>query len=168
MAQNPPLMWAQDKTRIFVTIKLQDVTDEQIDFTPNSFAFRGVIRSPPVAYDHTLELFQEIVPDDAETKYVKYGRYLQLNLRKKDDGIWWSRLAKSQQKLHNVRIDWEKWVDDDEADAKVSPKAKVQPPADLSSSDSDDASEPPKEDEESEVKKEEDPAPAQEEESAPE
>ena len=37
-------------------------------------------------------------------------------MRKKDPKIWWPRLAQTSQKLHNVKIDWERWVDDDEED----------------------------------------------------
>jgi prostaglandin-E synthase len=114
------MMWAQDKTRVFITIKLQDVRDEEIIFEPGHFLFKGRVISPEVVYDYTFQLFEDILPDDPETKYSKFGRYLQLNLRKKDDSIWWSRLAKTTNKLHHVRIDWEKWVEgeDDVAPAK--------------------------------------------------
>jgi len=114
MATNPPMMWAQDKTRVFVTIKLQDVYDEEISFQDGSFLFKGHIRNPHVFYDYAFQLFEDVLPEDPETKYSKFGRYLQLNLKKKDDSIWWPRLAKTANKLHHVRIDWEKWVDDDE------------------------------------------------------
>ncbi|OHT10431.1 hypothetical protein TRFO_20318 [Tritrichomonas foetus] len=50
--------------------------------------------------------------DDEETKYQKFGRNIKINLRKKDPNSWWPRLASTTAKLHNVKIDWEKWVDD--------------------------------------------------------
>jgi prostaglandin-E synthase len=111
MASNPPMMWAQDRTRVFITIKLQDVRDEEIIFEPGHFLFKGRVVSPDVFYDYTFQLFEDVLPDHPETKYSKFGRYLQLNLRKKDDSIWWPRLAKTANKLHHVRVDWDKWVD---------------------------------------------------------
>jgi hypothetical protein len=117
-------MWAQDKTRVFVTIKLQDVQNEEIIFQPTHFVFRGQVRSPEVAYDYSFELFEEVDTEHPETKYSKFGRYLQLNLRKRDAAVWWPRLAKTMSKLHHVRIDWEKWVDDDEPAPLSSKQAK--------------------------------------------
>lgn len=114
MSANPPLMWAQDRTRVFITVKLQDVEGEDISFESDKFKFRGRTRSPAVEYDTVFELFGEILPEDKETKYSKFGRYLQMNLRKKDSRVWWPRLAKTEKKLHHVGIDWEKWVDDED------------------------------------------------------
>jgi hypothetical protein len=111
---NAPLMWAQDRTRVFVTIKLQDIQDEQITFTETGFTLKCETRSPSGSYDCTVELFAAIDPDDAETKINKFGRYTQLNLRKKDVQTWWPRLARTTEKLHYVRIDWAKWVDDED------------------------------------------------------
>lgn len=110
--ENPPLMWAQNKTHVFITVKLQDVADEVITFAPGQFTFKGTTKNPAKQYDMVFELFAEILPEDKGTKYNKFGRYLQLNLRKKDSRIWWPRLAKTEKKLHHVRIDWEKWIDD--------------------------------------------------------
>jgi hypothetical protein len=125
MSANPPLMWAQDKTRVFVTIKLQDVQNEVITFQSGHFLFKGEVRNPQILYDYTFELFDEVLPDDPETKYNKFGRYLQLNLKKKDPTVWWPRLAKTASKLHHVRIDWEKWVDDEEGLPKTRDKPKT-------------------------------------------
>jgi hypothetical protein len=123
MAANPPLMWAQDRTRVFVTIKLQDIENESVTFGEASFTFKGRTRSPSAVYDFPLELFAEILPDDEETKISQFGRYTQLNIRKKDITVWWPRLAKTTERLHNLRIDWEKWVEEDECSAPpIAPK----------------------------------------------
>jgi hypothetical protein len=125
MAANPPMIWAQDETRVFVTIKLQDIRDEDVTFQPGHFLFKGRVGNPEVFYDYTFQLFEDVLPDDPDTKYNKYGRYLQLNLRKKDSSIWWPRLAKTTNKLHHVRIDWEKWVEGEDDVAPVKkPKSK--------------------------------------------
>ena len=114
MTLNPPLMWAQDHDTIFVTIKLQDIQNEEVRFENGCFSIKCHTPADDHDYDYTFELFEEIVPDAEETKYAKYGRYTQLNMRKRNTLKWWPRLAKTNKKLHNVAIDWEKWVDNDE------------------------------------------------------
>lgn len=113
MTLNPPIMWAQDHDNVYVTIKLQDIQNEKIEFHNGSFRFIGHTPADNHDYDYNFELFEEIVPDSNETRYSKFGRYTQLNLRKRNTLKWWPRLAKTDKKLHNVAIDWEKWVDDD-------------------------------------------------------
>ena len=116
MAQNPPIMWAQDHEHVFVTIKLHDVIDEEIKFHSNGFYFKGKTKKPEQTYETTFTLFNEILPNDEETKYQKLARDIKLNMRKKDANSWWPRLAQTSAKLHNVSIDWDKWVDDSDED----------------------------------------------------
>ena len=114
MSLNPPLMWAQDRNKVYVTIKLQDIQDEEVSIDEGFFVFKGKANGSD--WDYKLELYDNICHNDKETKYVKFGRYMQLNFRKKDTTKWWPRLAKTPKKLANVGIDWEKWIDDDQAD----------------------------------------------------
>lgn len=111
---HPPLMWAQDRNQVFITIKLQDVANETIQFNTNSFVFKGTTTSPPMEYDMTLELFGNIDPESRDTKYAIFGRNVKIELKKNDARSWWPRLAKTTNKLHNVKIDWERWVDNEE------------------------------------------------------
>ena len=117
MSLNPPLMWAQDRKKLYITIKLQDIQNEEIIFNEDSFVFKA--RANGQDWDYKLELFDPVSHLDKETKYTKFGRYTQLNIRKKDTTKWWPRLAKTPKKLGNVGIDWEKWIDDDQADDVV-------------------------------------------------
>jgi prostaglandin-E synthase len=94
---------------------LPNVQNEEVVFEPTLFKFKGSIAKPVASYDYAFELFAAIVPNDGETKYAKLGRCVQLTLRKKDSRVWWPRLAKTQAKLHNVQINWAKWIDDDNA-----------------------------------------------------
>jgi hypothetical protein len=138
MSANPPLVWAQDKTRVFVTIKLYDVLHDSVQFDPHHFHFTGEITNPATTYDYLFELFEEIVPNDTDTKCVKLGRSQQITLRKRDSRIWWPRLGKTTQKLHNVSIDWDRWIED-EVDAPNAGEGEIELPntadADFTSSD---------------------------------
>jgi hypothetical protein len=139
MTANPPLVWAQDRTRLFVTIKLPGVQRDEVTFDPTHFHFRGEISNPPTAYDCVFELFGEIVPKDADTKCARVGLGLLVTLRKRDSRIWWPRLAKTTQKLHNVSVDWNRWIEDED-DAPPAAAGEIELPntadADFTSSDS--------------------------------
>jgi hypothetical protein len=143
MTANPPLLWAQDRLRVFVTIKLHDIIGTEILFDSRHFHFKGSIASPPTSYDYLFELFEEIVANDKETKYVKLGGSLQLTLRKRDSRVWWPRLGKTTQKLHNVSVDWNKWIEDED-DAPKAPEGEIElantADADFTSSDTSDDS----------------------------
>lgn len=114
MTIRTPLIWAQDHTKILITVKVQDLVDEQIEIQPNFLKIQGKTTNPNQEYSLDLELFNEIDPNDKETKYFKLGGYIKINLRKRDSTIWWPRLAKTQQKLHYVQVDWARWVDSDD------------------------------------------------------
>lgn len=115
-SSHPPMMWAQDRNHVFITIKIQDFAKDLIEFHDAHFVFKGKTKSPPMDYDMLFNFFNEILPEHEETKYSIFGRNVLIELRKKDPKIWWPRLAQTSQKLHNVKIDWERWVDDDEED----------------------------------------------------
>lgn len=115
-SSHPPMTWAQDRNHVFITVKIQDFANELIEFHENDFIFKGKTKNPQMDYDMVFNFFNEIVPDHEETKYSIFGRNVLIELRKKNPKIWWPRLAQTSQKLHNVKIDWERWIDDDEED----------------------------------------------------
>lgn len=63
----------------------------------------------------TLDLFGKVIPD--ESKYVVRGRGAEIVLVKADkDGPYWKRLLKDDQKYHWLKVDFNKWQDEDESD----------------------------------------------------
>lgn len=58
-------------------------------------------------------------PIDVEkSKWNAKGRNTIFNIAKKESGPYWPRLLKDTKKDHMVKQDWDKWVDEDEADKK--------------------------------------------------
>ena len=41
MTIRTPLIWAQDHTKILITVKVQDLVDEQIEIQPNFLKIQG-------------------------------------------------------------------------------------------------------------------------------
>lgn len=108
---HPPLKWAQDRNKVFITITVPDVKEVELVFGEQSFYFKG--ESHGTKYDYELELYGPIAAADRETKHSIYGHSIQIQLRKSDTTKWWPRLAKTENKLGNIEIDWDKWIEDE-------------------------------------------------------
>jgi len=106
----PPTVWAQRKDQIFISFELQDVKNEKIDVFPEKLHFEGTSGSHKYAVD--LDFFGEI--DVAQSKYVVRPRIVEFVLQKKKAGPYWDRLLKEKSKLRWLKVDWNKWKDEDE------------------------------------------------------
>ena len=66
----------------------------------------------------TLDLFGKVIPD--ESKYMVRGRGAEIVLVKVDkDGPYWKRLLKDDKKHHWLKVDFNKWQDEEESDDEV-------------------------------------------------
>jgi len=121
----PEVLWAQrssssdpEKNHIFMTIMAPDVPekDMKLDIQPTKMAFTGTSTSKNTTYHFEIEFFAEI--DPSETKTHPSGRDIELILRKKElKEEYWPRLLKDKAKVHFLKTDFGKWVDEDEQDA---------------------------------------------------
>jgi len=122
----PEVLWAQrsstsDPTKNFVylTLTVPDVSeaDMKLDIQPTKLTFSGKSHTKNTTTYHVeLEFFAEIEP--SETKKNHTDRDLELVLRKKElKEEFWPRLLKEKGKVHFLRTDFDKWVDEDEQDA---------------------------------------------------
>ncbi|KAF1968568.1 HSP20-like chaperone [Bimuria novae-zelandiae CBS 107.79] len=131
----PEVTWAQrssssdpEKNYIFLTIVATDVpeSDKQLDLQPTKLAFKGTSTSKKVTYALELEFFAEI--DPKESKIHHTGRDIELVLRKKElKEEFWPRLLKDNKKVHFLKTNFDKWVDEDEQDeAEASTGKKIE------------------------------------------
>ncbi|KAF2255768.1 HSP20-like chaperone [Trematosphaeria pertusa] len=121
----PEVTWAQrssksepEKNYIYLTIVATDIPEKEmkLDLQPTSLSFKGTSTSKKVTYAVDLEFFAEI--DPKETKIHHTGRDIEMVLRKKElKEEYWPRLLKDNKKMHFLKTDFEKWVDEDEQDA---------------------------------------------------
>lgn len=68
-------------------------------------------------YEVGLELYSEIETEESHIS-VTDRRVLLAVAKKADDTEYWPRLLKSKDKVANVKVDWSRWVDEDEEDEK--------------------------------------------------
>jgi len=108
---HPPVVWAQRKDQVFLSVDLQDVKNENIKLEPTKLSFFG--KSGTKQYSFEIEFLKEI--DPAKSKYVVRPRSIEFVLIKKDLS-YWERILKEQPKtkLNWLKVDWNKWKDEDE------------------------------------------------------
>ena len=116
------VLWAQrsnatdpEKNIVFLTIVAADIPESsaKLDIQPTSLTFAGYSHSKKAEYNVSLEFYAEVDPAESKTHYSSRG--VECVLRKKEPKEeFWPRLTKDSKKLHFLKTDFDKWVDEDE------------------------------------------------------
>jgi len=107
----PSLIWHQTKEYIIFTIELQDVSNENITFTEDSFSFTGY--SANNFYAMLFTTFEKIIPE--ESSYDKQNG-IKVLLKKSENSSWSYLTQDKNQFKNNIKVNWNAWVDDEEED----------------------------------------------------
>ncbi|KAI9728181.1 MAG: hypothetical protein M1828_004642 [Chrysothrix sp. TS-e1954] len=120
----PEVTWAQrssssdeEKNFVYVTISVPDVPakDMKLDLKPTGLTFTGPSESKKATYHVAMDFFAEI--DTEKSKIHNSQRDVELKLQKKElNEEYWPRLLKDKQRVHYLKTDFDKWVDEDEQD----------------------------------------------------
>jgi len=121
---HPEVLWAQrssesDPTRnvIYLTITAPDVPKEnyKMDLQTNKLKFTGKSKIKDVTYACDMDLFGDIDVDNSKINHT--DKNIEMVLRKKEaKEEFWPRLLKEKAKVHWLKTDFDKWVDEDEQD----------------------------------------------------
>lgn len=66
----------------------------------------------------SLDLFGKVIPE--ESKYMVRGRGAEVVMVKADqEGPYWKRLFKDDKRYHWLKVDFNKWKDEDESDEEI-------------------------------------------------
>ncbi|KAL7562220.1 hypothetical protein ACA910_013474 [Epithemia clementina (nom. ined.)] len=108
-----PIKWAQRSDSLYLTIALPDVKDETIQLTDTALVFKG--KSQNKDYEVNIAFYKKV---DAEgSTYKVLPRNIQMHVMKKDknEDEFWPRLLEDKNLEKNqVKIDWDRYVDEDE------------------------------------------------------
>ncbi|EPQ31523.1 uncharacterized protein PFL1_00856 [Pseudozyma flocculosa PF-1] len=126
----PEILWAQrssddepEKNVIMLTINVPNLPAPpatKFDLTSTGFEFHAKVGDASKGieakeYAFKLDFFGEI--DVENSKQSLTSKSLYAVLRKKEAKLeYWPRLTKDKVRLHNVKTDFDKWVDEDEQD----------------------------------------------------
>jgi hypothetical protein len=118
------VLWAQrsnkteaEKNFIYLTISVPDVQPSKLklDLKPQSLSFAGHSESLKRYYQLQLDFYDEI--DVSASKIHHTAKNIEMVLRKKElKEEFWPRLLKDAKKVHFLKTDFDKWVDEDEQD----------------------------------------------------
>jgi hypothetical protein len=116
------VLWAQrssvadaSKNFVYLTISVPDVSkdDLKLDLKPTGLTFTGTSGTLKRKYHLDLEFYAEI--DTAESKINHTAKNVEMKLQKKElKEEYWPRLLKDAKKVHFLKTDFDKWVDEDE------------------------------------------------------
>mmetsp|Transcript_90791 Transcript_90791/g.256406 ORF Transcript_90791/g.256406 Transcript_90791/m.256406 type:complete len:199 (-) Transcript_90791:102-698(-) len=109
-----PVKWAQRKDSIYLTISLPDVVDHKIELTEKKLLFSG--KSGGQQYTLDLEFLKELTTDGSIWNVLPNAIHMKLLKKEQDEEFWPRLLLDKVKEKTNVKIDWDKYVDEDEAD----------------------------------------------------
>ena len=122
MPVHPVVLWAQRssesepaKNVIYLTIQVQDPVDVKLDLTAQKLTFSAQSADNATQYELALDFYDEIDPENSH-KHESGSHILYVLRKKKVQAEFWPRLLKEKLKLHYIKTDFDKWVDEDEQD----------------------------------------------------
>ncbi|XP_028063494.1 co-chaperone protein p23-2 [Camellia sinensis] len=118
MSRHPEVLWAQRSDKVYLTIALPDAKNVSLKCEPQglfSFSAKGVQGE---SFDFSLELYGKIVPQSCKSNVGL--RNILCSIQKDQKG-WWKRLLKSEEKpAPYIKVDWNKWCDEDDEESTSS------------------------------------------------
>ncbi|XP_068642623.1 co-chaperone protein p23-1-like [Aristolochia californica] len=117
MSRHPLVKWAQRADKVFITIELPDAKDVKLKLEPEGkFVFSATTGADNTPYEIDLDLYDEVDVDESKSSiWLRNIRYI----IKKAEEKWWNRLLKQEGKPPVfLKVDWDKWVDEDEEEQK--------------------------------------------------
>jgi len=108
-----PIKWAQRSDSLYLTIALPDVKDEKINLTESSLTFEGTSADKPYKVD--IDFLKKVDAEGSTYKVLPRSIQMHVMKHKDDQDEFWPRLLKDKALEKNqVKIDWDRYVDEDE------------------------------------------------------
>ncbi|XP_043689033.1 co-chaperone protein p23-1-like isoform X2 [Telopea speciosissima] len=116
LIRHPTVKWAQRSDKIYLTVELPDAKDVKVKLEPEGrFIFSATKDGIP--YEVDIELYDKI---NVEESKVSSGVRNIVYVIKKAENKWWGKLVKQEAKSPVfLKVDWDKWVDEDEENEKA-------------------------------------------------
>ncbi|KAI9112690.1 hypothetical protein K1719_016356 [Acacia pycnantha] len=113
MSRHPNVKWAQRSDRVYITVELPDAQDVKLTLEPEGkFYFSATAGATKAPYEIDLDLFDKV---NVEESKASVGSRNICYLVQKAEEKWWDRLLKQGGKPPIfLKVDWDKWVDEDE------------------------------------------------------
>ncbi|KAI4215987.1 MAG: hypothetical protein LQ351_001483 [Letrouitia transgressa] len=121
----PEVTWAQrssatnaEKNLLYLTIAAPDVPKIDLDLKSTSLKFTGTSETKKTTYHVELEFWAEIDLENSKTHHTSRDVFFVLR-KKESKEEYWPRLLKEDKKVHFLKTDFDKWVDEDEQEGGI-------------------------------------------------
>ncbi|XP_078164231.1 HSP20-like chaperones superfamily protein isoform X2 [Carex rostrata] len=118
MSRHPEVKWAERLDKVYLTIQLPDAKDANVDVQPDgTFTFSGSAGSANNKYELELTLHDKINKEESK---INKGMRSIFCVLVKEEPCWWKKLLRGDGKTpHYIKVDWDKWADEDEEGGDV-------------------------------------------------
>ncbi|CEF68121.1 CS domain and HSP20-like chaperone domain-containing protein [Strongyloides ratti] len=113
MALHPQVLWAQRQNLVYITISVEDMEVQDLKIEGNKLYVKGTKGKNGPLYETDLELYGDL--NGEMYKRVSTARALELIIPKVNEG-WWPRFLKQSGRNPWLKIDFNKWKEEDESD----------------------------------------------------
>ncbi|KAL6978402.1 hypothetical protein U1Q18_020070 [Sarracenia purpurea var. burkii] len=115
MSRHPEVKWAQRPDKVFITVLLPDAKNAKVNLEPDGgFTFSASAGAENHVYELKLDLFDKV---NVEESKISVGVRSIFCVLEKAEKKWWKKLLRGDDKVpHYVKVDWDKWVDEDDDD----------------------------------------------------
>jgi len=107
--KHPTITWAQRSPHIYLSVEVEDMKIESLTVDDDSFKIKGTKGSD--VYEADLQLFAKL--NGSERRQIATDRRVELIIPKAVSE-WWPRLLKDKGKVAWIKVDFDKWKDEDE------------------------------------------------------
>eukprot|EP00262_Sarcandra_glabra_P014014 TRINITY_DN39_c0_g1_i6.p1 TRINITY_DN39_c0_g1~~TRINITY_DN39_c0_g1_i6.p1 ORF type:complete len:188 (+),score=53.98 TRINITY_DN39_c0_g1_i6:132-695(+) len=112
MSRHPEVKWAQRVDKVYITVSLPDAENVKVNLEPDGvFTFSATAGAEHHFYELKLNLHDKV---NVEESKINTGARSIFCVVKKAENGWWNKLLRGDEKTpHYVKVDWDKWVDED-------------------------------------------------------
>jgi len=113
MSLYPEVKWAQRLDKVYITVQLPDAKNVKVNLEPDGvFSFSATAGTDDNTYEIKLDLHDKVNVEESKTNVGVRNIFCVVE---KAEKAWWKKLLRGDVKTpHYVKVDWDKWVDEDD------------------------------------------------------
>ncbi|XVE73309.1 hypothetical protein DITRI_Ditri11bG0107300 [Diplodiscus trichospermus] len=113
MSRHPEVKWAERADKVYLTVLLPDSKNAKVNLEPEGvFNFSATAGADNKLYELKLDLHDKV---NVEESKINIGVRSIFCILEKAEKVWWKKLLRGDAKTpHYIKVDWDKWVDEDE------------------------------------------------------
>ncbi|KAL0437612.1 UNVERIFIED_CONTAM: putative protein OsI [Sesamum radiatum] len=119
-SRHPEVKWAEREDKVYLTVLLPDAKNAKVNVDPEgTFTFSATAGTDNNLYELKLDLLEKVNVEECK---INIGVRNIFCVLEKAEKKWWGKLLRGNEKApHYVKVDWDKWVDEDDDTGKGGP-----------------------------------------------